>query len=37
VAKVTNRSGATVRIAPYLGAAGGLSEILLTQAAWHQE
>ena len=33
VAKVNNASNATVRIAPYLGAAGGLSEILLTQAA----
>ena len=29
VAKVNNRTGAEVRIAPYLGAAQGLSEILL--------
>ncbi len=32
VAKVHNTTGATVRIAPYLGAAEGLAEILLRQA-----
>ena len=33
VAKVKNTSNAMVRIAPYLGAARGLSEILLAQAS----
>ncbi len=32
VAKVNNTTGAVVRIAPYLGAAEGLSELLLAQA-----
>ena len=32
VAKVNNNSGATVRIAPYLGSAQGLSSILLSLA-----
>lgn len=32
VAKVNNNSGATVRIAPYLGSSQGLSSILLTLA-----
>jgi sirohydrochlorin ferrochelatase len=37
VAKVTNRGDAHIRIAPYLGAAAGLAEILLTQAAVQTE
>ena len=32
VAKVNNTSGAEIRIAPYLGAAAGLTEILLGQS-----
>ncbi len=32
VAKVNNTTGACVRIAPYLGAAAGLAEILLKQS-----
>lgn len=32
VAKVDNTTGATVRIAPYLGSAGGLASILLALA-----
>ena len=32
VAKVNNNTGASIRIAPYLGAAKGLSDILLLQA-----
>ncbi len=32
VAKVDNSSGALICIAPYLGAAGGLTDILLAQA-----
>jgi sirohydrochlorin ferrochelatase len=36
VAKVDNSSGAAIRIAPYLGGAEGLNEILLAQAACRQ-
>lgn len=32
VAKVNNSTGASIRIAPYLGAAPGLAEILLEQS-----
>jgi sirohydrochlorin ferrochelatase len=37
VAKVDNTSGARIRIAPYLGAAKGLTAILLAQATCSQE